>query len=195
MTKNHWTRARRRLGWDHNPLRRPVDRAEAVILAALVAVLVIAGPLLAIFAGRVADAAALRAERAERGWYRAPATLLQNAGQTIITAGEMDAALVRATWTDRSGRRLTGTVTAPVAARAGQRVEIWLTHAGRQAYPRLDGADIRDQVVTAAGLAAVCWCAVVGIGAMAVRALADRRRMAAWEHEWDAAGPRWSHRA
>src|SRR5579871_6845843 len=107
MTKNHWIRARRRIGWDHNPLRRPVDRAEAAILAGLVALLVIAGPLLAIFGGRVADAAALRTQRAERGWYLAPATLLQNAGQTIITAGEMDASWVRATWTDRGGRRLT----------------------------------------------------------------------------------------
>lgn len=195
MTKNHWIRVARRFGWDHNPLRRPVDRAEAAILAGLVALLVIAGPLMAILAGRAADAAALRTQRAERGWYQAPATLLQNAGQTIITAGEMDASSVRVSWTDRSGRRLTGSVAAPLAARAGQRVEIWLTTAGRQAYPRLDGADIRDQVIITAGLAAICWCAVVGFGAVAVRALADRRRMAAWEHEWDAAGPRWSHRA
>ena len=115
----------------------------------------IAGPLLAIFAGRLADAAALRAQRAERGWYQVPATLLQSAGQTIISAGEMDATLVRATWTDRSGRRLTGTVGAPLSARAGQRLEIWLIAAGRQAYPRLDGAGIRDQVIIAAGLTAI----------------------------------------
>lgn len=195
MTKNYWIRAARRFGWDHDPLRRRVDRTEAAILAGLVALLVIAGPLLAIFAGRLADVAALRAQRAERGWYQVPATLLQSAGQTIITAGEMDATLVRATWNDRSGRRLTGTVAAPLSARAGQRVEIWLTTAGRQAYPRLNGAGVRDQVIIAAGLTAICWCAVVGLGAAAVRALADRSRMAAWEQEWDATGPRWSHRA
>jgi len=191
---SYWIQAARRLGWDRNPLRRPVDRAEALIMTLLLAVLVIAGPLLAVAAGRAADAASLRAERAERGWYQAPATLLQSADQAVVTSGEMDVAWVRAVWSSREGRRMTGTVAAPLNARAGQRVEIWLTPAGQEAYPRVNSATIRGRVAIAAGFAVVGWCAVVGLVAVTVRALADRKRMAGWQRDWDSAGPRWSHR-
>jgi hypothetical protein len=190
---SYWIRTARRLGWDRNPLRRPVDRAETAILAVLAAALVIAGPLLAVFAGRSADEAGLRAQRAERGWYQVPATLLQSASEALVTTGETDIAWVRARWTDHAGDAHTGSVSAALNARAGQRVQIWVTAAGQQTYPRPDAAVIRDQVIIAAGLAGLGWCAVIVVGAAAVRALADRRRLAGWEHEWDAAGPRWSH--
>lgn len=191
--RSYWIRTARRLGWDRNPLRRRVDRAETAIMTALVAALVIAGPLLAIFVGRAAYAAALRAQRAERGWYQVPATLLQSGSDTVITSGEMNATQVRARWTDHGGREHTGLVSAALNARAGQRVQIWLTAAGQQTYPRPDAAGIRSQVVIAAGLAGVGWCAVIGVSAAAVRTVADRKRLAGWEHEWDAAGPRSSH--
>ncbi len=192
--RHYWQRTARRLGWDRNPLRRRIDRAETAIMTVLLAALVIASPLLAVVAGRAADAAALREQRAERGWYQAPAVLLQNAGQAVITASGTDLALVRARWTERGGKRQTGLVPTALNARIGQRLEIWLTSTGHQTSPPLAGIDVWDRVTFAAGLAATGWCAVIGLAAVAVRLVADRRRMASWEHEWAAAGPRWSHR-
>jgi hypothetical protein len=188
-----WRRTARRLGWDRNPLRRRIDRAEAVVLATLAAALVIAAPLLATFAGHVAGAAAVREQHAERGWYQVPAVLLQNAGQAVITSGEMDMAWVRARWTERGGQHRTGLVPAAPGAEAGQRVQIWLTPAGQLTSPRLGAADVRNRVLDAMGLAVTGWLAVIGLAAASVRVLADRRRLAGWQREWDAAGPRWSH--
>jgi len=191
--KGRWQRTVRRLGWDRNPLRRRVDRAEAAIMTMLLAALVIAGPLLAVFAGRAADAAALREQRADRGWYQVSAVLLQSPSQAVITSGEMDMTWVRARWTERAGKRLTGLVATALTVRAGQRVQIWLTPAGQQTSAPLSGVDVRERAIFATGLAVIGWGAVIGLSAVAVRVLAERKRMAAWEQEWAASGPRWSH--
>jgi len=190
--REYWQRTARRLGWDRNPLRRGVDRAEAAAMAVLAAALLIGAPLLAVFAGRAADSGALREQHAERGWYQVPAVLLQNPGQTVITIGEMDMAWVRASWTTRTGQHRTGIVPAPLNAAAGQHVPVWLTPDGRQVSPQLDAAAVHERVAFTVGLAVSGWVAVLGLTAVSVRVLTDRRRMAGWQQEWDAAGPRWS---
>lgn len=162
-------------------------------MAMLVAALVIVTPLLAIFAGHTADAAALRQQHAERGWYPVSAVLHQNAAQAVITVGDMEVAWVRAAWTDHGGRHHAGIVPAALNARTGQRVQIWITAAGQETSPRIGTAQVRDRVMFAVGLAVAGWIALIGLSAVSVRVLADRRRMAGWQRDWDAAGPRWSH--
>jgi hypothetical protein len=192
--RRYWQRAARTIGWDRNPLRRPVDRVEAAIMTVLVAALVIAAPLLAVYAGKAAFAAGLRERAAERGWYQAPAVLLQSPAEVLDTSSAMDIAWVRAQWTTRGGNLQTGTVAVALNAPAGQRVEVWLTSAGRPAYPPLTSAEMRDQEICAALVAIVYSSVGIGAGALAVRVIANRKRMASWEQEWDAAGPQWSQR-
>ena len=44
-------RRSRMLGWDRNPLRRRIDRVEAVVVAGLIAVFLISAPVLGAAAG------------------------------------------------------------------------------------------------------------------------------------------------
>jgi hypothetical protein len=192
--RRYWQLAARRLGWDRNPLRRGIDRAETAVITVLLAALVTVGPLLAILASRATDVDALREQHAERGWYQVTAVLTQSSGQAVIGSGQMDVAWVRARWTGRDDRQRTGLVAAPLNAPAGQRVEVWLTQAGRPTNAPLSAADVRVRVLCAAGLTFIGWFAVLQLAGVGVRVFADRWRMAGWQREWAAFGSRPSHR-
>jgi hypothetical protein len=187
-----WLRAARFLGWDGNPLRRGIDRAESLAMTVLIGVLVIAGPVLAVSVARVADAAALRQQHAEKGWYPTTATLEQGADESMSDGSDWDIAWVKARWTLLDGRVEKGLVPAALDARAGQQLTIWLTPAGHLTHPRLSETDIRDQVTFAVLLTVTGWAVALALGALAVRVLANRRRMAGWQREWDVSGPLWS---
>ncbi len=187
-----WLRAARFLGWDGNPLRRGIDRAESLAMTVLIGVLVIAGPVLAVSVARVADAAALHQQHAEAGWYQARATLEQGADESVSDGSDWDVAWVKARWTRRDGRVEEGQVPTALDARAGQFVPIWLTQAGHLTHAPLSESDIRDQVTFAVLLTVTGWAVALALGALAVRVLANRRRMAGWQREWDVSGPLWS---
>ena len=72
-------------------------------MTVLIGVLVIAGPVLAVSVARVADAAALRQQRAEAGWYPVRATLEQGADESMADGSDWDIAWVEASWTLRDG--------------------------------------------------------------------------------------------
>src|SRR5271170_7259274 len=74
-----WTRMTRRLGFDHNPLRRGSDVIEAWLLPAMIAAFLILGPLVAGAAGLWVHADNAAAQRATQSWHQAPAVLLQAA--------------------------------------------------------------------------------------------------------------------
>jgi hypothetical protein len=188
----HWGQGlAHRCGWDGGPLRRVVDRTESVAMAALVVAFVVAGPLLAVFVGRAADAAALRVQRAQQASEtQVRAVLLQSAAQAVD--GYLDAAFPRARWTAPDGRSRTGTVGTGLDARAGQPVWIWVNRAGAQEPGPLSGADVRDQVMFSILVAVTALSVLLGAGAVAVRVLADRRRMTGWQRDWEASGPLWS---
>jgi hypothetical protein len=188
----HWCEGlAHRCGWDGGPLRRSVDRAESLAMAALVVAFVAAGPLLAIFVGRAADAAALRLQRAQlssESYVRA--VLVQSAGQAVD--GYLDAAFPRAKWTAPDGQQRRGWVGTGLNARAGQPVWIWVDRAGAQEPGPLAEGDIRDQVMFSILVAITGLAIVLGAAAVTVRVLADRRRMAGWQRDWEASGPLWS---
>jgi hypothetical protein len=187
-----WWRAARFLGWDGNPLRRGVDRAESLAMTVLVSVLVVAGPVLAISVGRTADAAAVRQQQAEAGWYPRTAVLLAGADQGMTTSGDWGVAWVDAKWTLRDGKPQRQPLAVSLNARAGDRVQIWLTPSGHLTRPPLTETDIRDQVGFAILLTLTGWAVTLVIGVLAVRALANRRRMAGWQREWEVSGRLWS---
>jgi hypothetical protein len=190
--KQWWLRAARLLGWDGNPLRRGVDRAETLAMTVFIGVLVVAGPVLAVSVARAADAAALRQQRAEADWYQRTATLLQGADEAVSTSSDWNVAWVKARWTLRDGKVVTGPLPTALDARAGQQLQIWLTPGGRVTHPPLAETDIRDQVMFAILVTVTGWAVALALGAAAVRLLANRRRMAGWQREWDVSGPLWS---
>ena len=84
-----------------------------------------------------------------------------------------------------------GYVAAPSGTRAGRTVPIWVDQAGRLTGPPLQPRQVTGQAVLAMvvapfALGAFLLCA----GALGMQAV-DRRRLAAWDAEWRATGPRW----
>lgn len=180
-------RAVRGLWPDRNPLRRGLDRAEALIVGGLAMAFLAGAPLAALTAGHIADQTATRVVRAERSWHQVPAVLLQ-------TAPEVAGVSTRASWTGPDGVRHTGLVAAVPGTKKGSTVPVWIDAHGRLTWPPLIRSQIVAQTVLAAMLAPLALgFALLGIGLIAHGAL-GRRRLAAWAADWRVTEPRWTRR-
>jgi hypothetical protein len=180
----------RELRQDGNPLRRACDRTEAVLLACLLSALFVVVPLAAVIAGVQVYGAGLRAERAERAaWHQVPAVLLVTVPAPRYAGYE---ASVPARWTAPAGARRTGQVTAPPGARAGDTVMLWVDASGRPTGSPLQPVQVMAQAIQAGAIAAAAaFSVLLCVGVLTHRAL-FRRRLAAWDAEWWAVGPRWT---
>jgi hypothetical protein len=174
---------------DRNPLRRRWDRAEAVIVAGLLAAFVVAGTLAALIAGRWAYEGALHARRAELAtFHQVPAVLLTTA--TEQPAGFYASA--KAWWTAPDGVRHTGQVLSLAGPPAGTTVKVWVNAAGRLTDPPLLATQVQGQAVVTAVMAVMAVGMALWGAGLAAHCVAYRRRMAAWDDEWRAFGPKWS---
>jgi hypothetical protein len=182
-------RAVRGLWPDRNPLRRTVDRAEAVVVAALAVAFLAGAPLAAVAAGHYAYAHTSRTAAAQRAVrHQVPAKL----DITVPASGYSDQATVRASWTAPGGRRHTGMVPAPAVAPVRGMVMIWINQAGWLTGPPLHPAQARGQAVLAAILAPLVLGMIVLCAGQLARVALDRRRLAAWDAQWRATGPHWT---
>jgi hypothetical protein len=181
---------------DRNPLRRGADRAETVVLGALLAAFLAVAPFAAHVAGSWAHATYAREARAQRAvLHQVPATLLQAPPKVTALPGAGVIPLgVDARWRAPDGQLRTGLLFAPAGATAGSTVLVWVDRAGQLADSPLGHAQLATRAqlaeeVAVAGLAIT----LAVIGWLARRAL-DRRRMAAWDADWLATGPQWTPR-
>jgi hypothetical protein len=177
---------------DHNPLRRASDRVEAAVVAGLAAALLAGVPLAALSAAWWGYDAGVRTQHAQTSWRQVPAVLLANAATAPAGPGSSALRSVPATWTAPDGARRTGPVRAPVSARAGTAVRVWVDASGGPAGPPFQ----HGQVVSLAALAALLASAgaglvLLGAGRLA-RHMLDHGRLSAWDAEWQAIGPRWT---
>jgi len=187
-----WTRMARRLGFDHNPLRRGSDVIEAWLLPAAVAVFLILGPIVVGATGLRVHADNLAAQHAERSWHRVPAVLLQAAPGPMMSDNGANSWLVWTTgrWT-ADGRAHVGSIPAPAGTRAGTSVPVWLNRAGQVQVP-LTAAGARDRIIIeGSGALALLAALLTGLTLLGRRVL-DRRKLAGWEAAWLSVGPQWS---
>ncbi len=182
----------RRLGLDHNPLRRGTDRLQACIMAGLLAAFLAGAPLIALAVGGWMHAAGLREQRSQRSWHQVPAVLLQSTPRQAAFRHSSPGTWVRASWAPPGGRARAGTVLAPPGARAGSTVQVWADRSGPVAGTVLTGDEITARAIAAGMLAVACLAIVVAGLARAARWLLDRQRLATWAAEWAATGPQWA---
>lgn len=186
-------RLARLLRWrDGNPLRRRTDRLEAAIAAGLLATFLIAGPVLAIVAGRVVGGMGLRQQHVERSWRQVPATVMQGVATAIEPTYGSTGNWVLARWTTPSGRQLKGLVSVDTTARPGQRIHVWIDDAGHLTAPPLSHTQIELNIALAVMVAPLVVAVVLGAAAASVHLIMNRRRMADWEQAWRSVGPRWT---
>jgi hypothetical protein len=185
------------LGFDHNPLRRPTDRAEAAIRLSTAILFLVAVPIAVIAVGRQTDHVALRLAHAQQAReHQVTAVLLQQAQATGIPDPYTDIQTtdVLARWQPPGQPSRSGQIPVPAGARAGSTVTIWIGSSGALASPPPDHRDIAGIVTTAVVVTTVLTSVLLlETNALARRAL-DRRRLHAWDAEWRATGPIWTGR-
>ena len=90
---------------------------------------------------------------------------------------------------------VTSEVLVPAGTRVGATVPVWTTRDGQltsQPIGESQVASLADLGEMAGAAAVALLLAIVGF--LARRSL-DKRRMAAWDADWQATGPRWTTRA
>ncbi|HYZ53881.1 MAG TPA: hypothetical protein VE733_10360 [Streptosporangiaceae bacterium] len=180
---------------DRNPLRRTIDRLESAVIAGLMVAFLAGAPLAAITVGQWAYSGAVRAERVENAaWHPVTAVVLQGVPRSPANPyGAADVAQVPASWTAPDGTRHTGNITVATGTAKGATATIWTDRSGVQTGPPLGPAQVTDRAALAGALAVFGIAfLLMATGALIHRAL-DRRRLAAWDAEWDVAGPHWTN--
>ena len=178
---------------DRNPLRRGSDRMETAVLAVLVIVFLVAAPFTALASGSWTLARAHQAQLAERASsYEVPALVLKLEAPSGGAYGDPSA---HARWTAHDGKVVTGDIAVPLGAAVGSTQWLWTTADGRLTDPPLEDSQVTGQAYFAEGFSVFTLAVLVTITGLLARRTLDKRRMAAWDTEWRATGPRWTTRA
>ncbi|GGO41749.1 hypothetical protein ABT039_17475 [Streptomyces lasiicapitis] len=183
-------------GLRRSPLRRRSDVIEAWAVLVVGVILFAGAPAAGIVVGAIAHVdgvAAARAERADR--HRVTAVLTADAPPVVP---DVDSSVplhqVPARWTAPDGAAHTGDAQAPAGSRRGDRVAVWLDQHGQVTDDPLDADDVALRVFGASAVAAAGTALAALIALRTVRAILDKRRMAAWDDEWQKTGPEWGSR-
>lgn len=178
---------------DRNPLRRGTDRLETCLLAGLFVGLAAGAPFAvraASHASYVASMQARQEQLATRHQVRAVLTrdAASSSGYTLSSH-----VLTQASWTSVTGVRRSGEVPAQPGSRRGTDVVMWVDDAS---------GDLDGPPVTVAEAAAQSDATMVGViagsgmaglvGAVAIRQVLNRRRMAAWDADWTVTAQAWN---
>jgi hypothetical protein len=176
---------------DRNPLRRSSDRVETAVLALLVIAFLVGAPFAALASGSFVLAKAHEAQRTEQASsYQVPARVLKLDTQGT-TYGDP---LAQARWTAKDGKVITGEIAVPLGAMVGSTQWVWITANGQITDPPLQDSQVTGQAYFAEVFTVFTLGVLLAITGLVARWALDRRRMAAWDAEWRAAGPRWTTR-
>jgi hypothetical protein len=185
-------------GWrlDRNPLRRRSDRVETAVFGLLLVVFGVAAPFAAHAAGGWTYAVSVRQAQAQQATlHQVKATLLEKAPPWNGFANDPGAAPeVSAWWRAPDGKLRTGKLFVPNGGSAGSTVNVWTNRAGKLADPPLQHTQVVDRAQVTEAFAVAGLAAVLFAIGWLVRRVLNRRRMAAWDADWLATGPRWSPR-
>jgi hypothetical protein len=183
----------RRLGYGRNPLRRRVDRIESAIVfgAVLAALLMI--PIAAATGTAVRNASEQAAAHRRAVLTQVQARTLEDTESAPDASGQV-ATTVRVTWIDPAGLPREGRASVAFGTKKDAEVIVWLDSSGAVTVPPRaagDSAALGD--VVGLSLAMTSWLLITGLARLSVVPL-NRRRMRAWEREWEIVAPRWRHR-
>ncbi len=184
-------RRSRVLGWDRNPLRRRIDRVEAVMVAGLIAVFLISAPVLATAAGHWIGSASIREQHAEVASRLVPATV-QGSVQGQIPSGPADTFWMPARWTAPDGQPRRGWIPVSLGDAEGGSTRVWVTRAGSLTGPPLRQSQVQAHIAMAEWLTALVLGLLLCVAGDAGRVLLARRRLADWNRAWREVEPRWT---
>jgi hypothetical protein len=111
-----------------------------------------------------------------------------------IWSGYGAGAVTLARWRAPDEHARTGEVFVTAGTLAGGTVRAWVDRTGQLANPPLTRDQVSGRIQLAAGTAVVGLAVVLAAAGWLTRHFLDRRRLAGWEAEWLANGPRWNPR-
>ena len=123
-----------------------------------------------------------------------PVQSAQAPATTAVTPRPDHLPEVDARWLAADGQVRTGEVFVPAGAVAGSTVPVWTNRAGQLTGPPLGPTQLASRAQLAAGAAAGSLAVALIAAAWLVRRSLNRRRLAEWDADWLANGPRWSQR-
>jgi len=181
---------------DGNPLRRTTDRVETYLLAGLFVAAATGAPFAAQAASHAAYAGALRAQQEQLATrHQVTAVLTKSAGTTVSGYALSAYVPAEASWASVTGVPRSGEILAQAGSRRGTSVTVWTDQNGSLVSPPLATAQVVGQG-QAAAIGAVAGVVVVFLtGAGFARYVLYRRRMAAWEADWQVTAPTWNHQS
>lgn len=183
----------RRWRFDRNPLRRATDRVETAVLVLLVTAFLIGTPFAALAAGSWMHSMARQAQLAqEASRHQVTASVL---AVTAPPAGQNLAWQAQARWRAPDGHEVTNEVPVPPDTVVGRKLQVWTDRTGDFTTAPLTNSQVAGQTAIGEGLGVITSAVVLTLaGGLALWAL-NKRRMAAWDADWHATGPRWTTRA
>ena len=183
----------RGMRFDRNPLRRATDRAETVVLL-LLAVLFLAGaPLSALAAGEGVHAIAQRAANAQHATHLPVKATVETVTGSPGAGGNLTAEVL-AQWTTPNGTVANAEMAVPIGHLPGDKVPVYTTPDGHLTTAPLGETQVASLTDLAAVAGVAGFAVVVALAGVLARWWLTRRRMAAWDADWRATGPRWTTR-
>jgi hypothetical protein len=180
---------------DRNPLRRGSDVAETAVLGVLIAVFAVGAPSVALASGGWAHATAHRVQlEQEASRHQVTAVVSQPVPNTQGGGIGSLNHLTAARWTAQDGRAVTGEIPVPEGTAAGVAVTVWTTSDGQLTDPPLTDSQVASQQNLAETFSVIVLAIALAVTGVLARWALDKRRMAAWDADWRATGPRWTAR-
>jgi hypothetical protein len=184
-------RLARRLGLDHNPLRRRSDKIASLVTTGLFAVFLAGAPFVSLAAWHWSDRISVTEQHQQLAWHQVQAVVVRNLSipdDYYYGGGTWS----WARWTAPAGHRQQEVIPVSDGAYIGSHVRIWVNTAGQWSGPPLSRTvaltrGVASAIAGPAGLAAVLVC----LGCV-VRFGLERRELAAWETAWTWIGPKWT---
>jgi hypothetical protein len=176
------------------PLKRSSDRIQVLARVLLVLTVLTAIPIALAVATATDSTMRTTAETQAASRHQVDATLLEKAVAPLASDPERaaPAAKVQATWIDETGAVRDGLVRAPVGAKAGSSVTVWIDDSGSVTSAPLNGSQVVGQAVLASVGTFTGISITALLGYVALRRLLERSRMRRWAEGWAAVGPVWS---
>jgi hypothetical protein len=178
---------------DGNPLRRRLDRVEAVIFGALIVAAMAGAPVAAALGGHWAYVSAQQAARVQRETsHQVQAVLLAVPGSSPGGYSVTPLVAVQARWTAPNGAVRTGEIAVPAASVKDKTVPVWTDSAGDLTSTPMTPAQVADQGTFGTAIAVVLTLVTLFVAAGITRFIVNRRRIAAWAADWAVTAPVWT---
>jgi hypothetical protein len=185
----------RRWRFDRNPLRRATDRAETAVLAVLVAAFLTGAPAAALATGAWMHGMAQRAQLAQEASRSQVTAVVLAVVPPSAGGGEELAWQAQARWKAPDGQVVTHQVPVPSDMAVGGKLQVWTDPTGDVTTAPLLDSQVAEQTASGEALGAIASAVVLTLAGTLAFWTLNKRRMAAWDADWHATGPRWTTRA